>query len=69
MTAPHNPALPERRRRLARLALRHGTALGLDDDVAIVAERDARYLVRLHRGRCRALWRTDPSTDAGKVTP
>lgn len=64
-----HPAFPDQRRRLARLALRHGTALGLDDDVAPTAERDARYLVRLHRGRYRALWRTDPSTDTSKVTP
>jgi hypothetical protein len=63
-----HPAFPDQRRRLARLALRHGTALALDDEVAPTAERDAEYLRRLHRGRCRALWRTDPTTPLPEAT-
>jgi hypothetical protein len=57
---PHNPAWPQPRRILAREVLRIGTALalGLPDDVAIQAETDADQLVRQHRGKGRALWRT-----------
>lgn len=64
-----HPAFPDERRRLARLALRHGTALALDDDDALTAECDAEYLRRLHQGRFRALWRTASATPPAEESP